>query len=101
VNGARVENNLVYGNLEAGLRVINGQIWNNTVYEPTADGVVAVGGFMVLRNNIIVTGARPAVRVETGGIPGFSNDYNVVFRTSPGALWRWGETDFSSRADLY
>src|SRR6185503_8788233 len=34
-------------------------------------------------------------------LAGFSSDYNVLYRTSPGALWRWNQTEFSSRADWY
>ncbi|MCX5661643.1 MAG: right-handed parallel beta-helix repeat-containing protein [Planctomycetota bacterium] len=103
VSAYKVENNLVYANTVAGIEVHGGnaqnhtRVLNNTVYQPTGDGVrvdTNASGIDI-RNNIIQVGAGVALTVDASSQSGFSSDYNLIHSTGSGTVAKWGAQAFA------
>jgi hypothetical protein len=94
--------NLIYGNATAAIDVRRGrthELRNNTIYQPTGDGIVLTGDMetVLLRNNIAVVGAGTAVSVTSQTFAALASDFNLFQAGPAGAIGRWGT---SPQADL-
>ncbi|MCW5626409.1 MAG: right-handed parallel beta-helix repeat-containing protein, partial [Burkholderiales bacterium] len=99
-------NNLIYGNSVLGVRMNSFQgagqgLFNNTIYQPTGDGVFAYssGGNTSIRDNIIAVGAGYALRVEDATQAGYRSDYNLFQIFGGGQLAFWEGRAFTTLAD--
>jgi hypothetical protein len=92
----RIENNLIYADRTAGIRLASASpsqvdIFNNTIYEPMADGIAASDGVhdLHLRNNIIWTQAGYGVRIANDSQRGFSSNFNLLYATGTAKVGFW------------
>ncbi len=110
-NGS-IHHNVIFRNVNAGIRVIDGSgidISNNTVYSPGADAVQVQDASQgtTLTNNIIwATGAgKFGVRVATDSQVGFDSDYNNLFASGGAGVVHWQKAfgdlfDWQAEANL-
>jgi hypothetical protein len=87
--------NLIYGNATAGIQINRGrthELRNNTVYQPSGDGIVLTGDMesVLVRNNIVVVDAGTAISVTSEVFAAFSSDFNLLQAGPAGAVGRWG-----------
>ncbi|HEV8608216.1 MAG TPA: right-handed parallel beta-helix repeat-containing protein, partial [Tepidisphaeraceae bacterium] len=90
-----VANNLIYGDAIAAIRLTGYQpaayeLVNNTIYEPTADGVYLTSGDNLhLRNNIIWTQAGYGIFVANDSQFDFASNFNDLYATGAGKIGYW------------
>lgn len=91
-----IANNLFYDHATAAIRLIGAapishEVVNNTIYEPTADGLRATGGAkgIHLRNNIVWTQTGYGVYIDPTSQAGFTSDYNLLRATGAAHVGYW------------
>jgi len=101
-------NNLIYNNSETGILVAPNRVEtstivsNNTIYQPTGDGItVEAGATNEFSNNIIHVGSGSAFNVSDAGQAGFTSDYNLFELTGSGQIATWGTHQLSNRVDWF
>ena len=112
VTGSRdnlVVNNVSYGNGDHGIDNLDApgqRIVGNSIYDNVTAGINAEGNSpsTTMANNISVDNgiASPRttgnIRIDSTSIPGSSIDYDLVHLRSPGVMFVWGVTNYSSHA---
>jgi parallel beta-helix repeat protein len=98
---SRTANNLIYDNLEDGIRLIGGtapQVINNTIYQAAGDAIHVQDSSsgVQLRNNILWVESGYDIHVDPNSEVGFVSDYNDLYATNSGQLGNWGGQGFSS-----
>jgi parallel beta-helix repeat protein len=107
-NGAAdnlVVNNLAYNNGDHGidfLRAPNGRIIGNTVYGNFKHGLEIEGDSvgMTVANNICVDNGEANIRTAATSVENSTADYNIVYLTSPGAMYEWGGVAYATLDDM-
>ncbi|MCC6511986.1 MAG: right-handed parallel beta-helix repeat-containing protein, partial [Pirellulaceae bacterium] len=100
-----VENNLVYANTDVAVQSLSttttpGLIKNNTIYQPSGDGIRLTNADHVqLRNNIIWVGAGYGIRLLPLNVTGFVSDYNLIYTTGNGAVGRRANNDWKTLSE--
>ncbi len=90
-----VSNNLFYNDSIAAIRLSGTQpaayeIVNNTIYEPTADGInVNAADNLHLRNNIIWTAAGYGIFIANDSQFDFTSNFNDLYATGTGRIGFW------------
>ncbi len=98
-----IQNNVVYGNSNAGIRVSSSgaSITNNTIYQSVGNALHVTGrsSSTRIRNNILYSESGFNLYVDDDSQVGFSSDYNQFFYTGSGQLGHWQGRDFSNLTD--
>jgi Ca2+-binding RTX toxin-like protein len=108
--GPYFRNNLVYANGNFGIQLTGGRVGfieNNTVYQPTGDGIRLFaagynpGSYQIrIANNIVVVQNGYGLYYQSLSLAGgVVSDYNDIYATGSGKFARLDNRDFLSRAD--
>jgi Ca2+-binding RTX toxin-like protein len=94
ISSLLIANNEIFANTTAAISVVGQSgvsIVNNTIDQPTGDGVDLSGGNKntTLRNNILVIGTGSAISVAADSEVGFASDYNLFYITGAGGIGTW------------
>ncbi len=101
-----LSNNLIYADSDSAIHIEQTElggfaIVNNTIYEPTANGVYAsASGNIALRNNIIWTQQGYGIYISNDSQTGFSSDFNDLYATGSGKVGYW-QADRATLADWH